>query len=98
MVQINKNLFGAFIILLIVSVLFSIYAFMKKGKSVAPITLVMYNKVFNYESENNYTKEQFWDNYPYWTLLSREQPIDTSIELQNEDGIIVPLSTIINQN
>jgi len=61
------------ILLLAVTTGLCIYAFMRKGSAVAPISLFMYRKDAQYFSESHYGKPKFWDNYPYWILISQGQ-------------------------
>jgi hypothetical protein len=84
------------IILLIISTSMAIYGFMSKGPSVAPITAIMYNKEVSAGTDTDFNDAAFWDNYPYWILLSDNKSIDPELQLKDSRNRSVLLNDILN--
>lgn len=82
----NKDKLNSILaILLILSTLLTVYAFFSKEKAASPVVLVLQGKhEYNYEDAHELTS--FWDNYPYWIMLSQDKKIDSSTIIIDSAG------------
>lgn len=53
-----------------------VISLLRKGTAATPISLFMYKKDTAYFPETSFETPNFWDNYPYWILISKGQTIN----------------------
>ena len=73
----------------------AIYALLRKGKAASPVYMIMYANTPKFATEKNFNEENFWDNYPYWVLLSRRQKIEPGFMLEDLTGSQVSLQNLL---
>lgn len=71
-----KKIINTLLVLLTVSIGLAVYAFLRKGTAAPPVSLFMYKKDLWYYPESSYKAPPFWDNYPYWILISQGRKIN----------------------
>lgn len=71
----HKKLINILIGLLALSTVFSVYALLGKHNASSPVFLFMHNKTVRYASEDSLSHPKFWDNYPYYVMISTGQNI-----------------------
>lgn len=64
----------------------AIYGLLRKGNAVPVVSLFMYKKDARYYPENAYQKNNFWDNYPYWILISQDERLNIGDYLGDDDS------------
>ncbi len=70
-----KKVINILIGLLALSTVFSVYALLGKHRASSPVFLFMHNKTVRYASEDSLSHPKFWDNYPYYVMISTGQNI-----------------------
>lgn len=79
-------------VLLGCSTLLAVYGFMSKGNAVPAVTLVVKdNEAYAYEKESGYNNTRFWNNYPYWVMLSEGRALDSFTQViiaGNQDRLL----------
>jgi hypothetical protein len=73
------------IFLLIITVGLCIYAFLRKGNAVPAVSLFMYKKDAQYFPQSK--DPAFWDNYPYWILISQGEKLNPDDYLDDDDNM-----------
>lgn len=91
----RKHTVTILIVLLICSTGMAIYGFFSKGKAVPAVSVVFQGNDYSYEHEINYNRVQFWNNYPYWTLLSEGKKLDSTVGLIIKNQEVTSLSTLV---
>ncbi|MBZ4192662.1 hypothetical protein [Niabella beijingensis] len=71
----DKKIIRALTFLFILSTSFSLYALLAKKNTAAPVFLFMYDKQRRFLSEDSLSRPEFWDNYPYYILVSMHKSI-----------------------
>lgn len=64
----------------------AIYGLLRKGNAVPGVSLFMYKKDARYYPANAYQKNNFWDNYPYWILISKDERLNIGDYLEDDDS------------
>jgi len=85
------------VILLLISTTAAVIGFVRKGTSAPAIALFMYNKDASYENEYNFNSTPFWDNYPYWVLMSKGKEFPARIKVKGEEGQELSLEELFNK-
>jgi hypothetical protein len=80
-------------VLLLLSTALAIVSFFMKGKGVSPVILVVQNKEYNYAGPDKLNS--FWDNYPYWVILSQGRKIDSATMVVDSIGNKYPIAHIL---
>lgn len=84
----SKVTISVLTILLVCTSLLAVYGFISKGKSVPAVALVIKGSDdFGYTSVDKYSDVKFWDNYPYWVILSERKKLDTSMAVAIQDTV-----------
>lgn len=82
----NKVTINILICMLVITTGISVYGLLRKGSAVAPVSLFMYKKDAQYYPEIAYKKSNFWDNYPYWVLISQGERLNIGDYLESDDS------------
>ena len=93
----NKKTVQLLLILLFISMTAAVIGFMGKGQSSPVIALFMYNKDANYENERLFNSTPFWDNYPYWVLMSKGKEFPGEIKVKREIGLELSLNELLQK-
>ncbi|HTN38833.1 MAG TPA: hypothetical protein VL053_17250 [Arachidicoccus sp.] len=70
-----KKIINLLTVLLILATCLAVYALLGKHKSASPVFLFMYNKNVRHVDEDSLAHPRFWDNYPYYTLISTGESV-----------------------
>lgn len=81
----EKKIIRALIFLLTLSSCFSVYALLAKKNTAAPVFLFMYDKHRRFLSEDSLSRPEFWDNYPYYVLISMHKSIHLKRYIQKKE-------------
>ncbi|GEM_PF-6995538 len=71
----DKRAINILLVLLVLSLCFSTYALLGKKNTAAPIFLFMHDRNRRFSGEDSLSKPNFWDNYPYYVLISMDKSI-----------------------
>lgn len=93
--MIEKRIIYLMLVTIALATLMAVYGLLGKGKAAPAIYMVMHGSASNYQTEENFTGEKFWDNYPYWVLLSRDKNIHANFQFKSDNGMAVTFADIL---
>jgi hypothetical protein len=89
----NKSLILVLFVLLMISASLAVAGFLRKGEASPPVILVVQSKEYNYAGPGKLSS--FWNNYPYWVMLSEGKRIDSATMLTDSAGNRFPIASLL---
>ncbi|QEH39727.1 hypothetical protein [Chitinophaga sp. XS-30] len=93
--MVGKRTVYLMLAVIIAATLLAAYGLLGKGKAAPAVHMIMYGNTFSYEAQADFNNESFWDNYPYWVLLSRNKSVQPGFLLKTGNGATATFKDIL---